>query len=234
MGISVRNTVVEAYRLVGMATDNAAIDGTKTIIGVSMLNDIISQLNLNNTFSSTMVTMKFTTSGSDSYTIGPIPATSSETYPDIVADRPAYIQTAYYNNSGAWIKINQIATSDILQFSIDTTNLPLYFAYTPDFPLGVITFANTTDSGIDVALCYNKLLPEVTINDDIAVPPEYSSALKYSLAYELASRNGLSETAPQMKALRDESIGRIAKNMTIRTPLIHSLQGPTRSIINLY
>lgn len=235
--VNVRNVVVDAYKMIGDIGDAEALDGTRSVIGTQLLNDVIYQLNLQNFFAFTMQNVEYTITASQSeYSIG-VPTVD---YPDvdINAQRPSTILRVYYIESFNSLptEINQVAPQDIFRYRSNADNIttPSYYAYRPDYPLAYIMLDVKPYSGGKFVIVYNKHIPVSDINDIIEVPPEYEAALKYSLAYVLAKRYGKPmEVVVDMQSLRDEMVSVIKNNTVSRTPLVHAInQGNSRQ--NIY
>jgi hypothetical protein len=227
--ISVRNIVVDAYKFIGAIADHEALDGTRTAVGVQLLNDIVSGYNLDNFFAFAPQEVKYFTSASqESYTIGVAP-TSAYASADIVAERPSNIMRAYfrYKDAATPIEINQVATQDLNKFAVSNIAIgaPVFFSYTSEYPYGRLRFNVKPFAGVRLDLIYTKNFPTFDINDIAAIPPEYEPALKYSLAYLIACRYGTdADTVTTCKMLRDEACTRVKKNTMTKTPLVHMMQ----------
>ena len=46
--LNVRNIVVDAYKMIGDITDNESLDGTRSTVGLQLLNQLVTKLNLDN------------------------------------------------------------------------------------------------------------------------------------------------------------------------------------------
>lgn len=229
--LNVRTTVVDAFKMIGAINDAESLDGTRTTIGTELLNELISQLNLDNFFASSITTATLIpVVSSGEYTIG-IDPDPLATPADIASPRPATIMRGYYSYQQNSVKTEmyQVAPQDIGRFqqAQQTSGVPVYFTYISDYPYGIIRLSCKLMANAQLTLTYNKALPVVGINDNLPVPPEYQPALKHSLAYVLANRYGApQEVIAGMKNLREESHAMIKRNTLARTPLIHELGGP--------
>jgi hypothetical protein len=229
--LNVRNVVVDAYKMIGDIADSEALDGTRSTVGVDLLNQMITKLNLDNMFAFTMQNVNFTPSSSKrSYTIG-LPTVAHPTV-DINAPRPSNITRLYAkptSNIAASYEVNKIGLQDLPIFSTEGSGAPLYFAYNSTYPHASIELSSDL-SGYDLVICYNTAIPSVQFNDILEIPPEYEPALKYGLAVILAKRYGKErEVIADMSSLRDETYEDIKNNTINKTNITHHLDGFTKA-----
>ena len=222
--LNVRKVIVDAYKMIGDIGDNEALDGTRTVTGETLLNEMVTQLNLDNYFAFTMQNLEFTpTSTEMSFTIG-IPDVS---FPDvdINATRPSNITRLYakYNASDTTAyEITQVGLHDLPMFTVESSSLPSHFAYKSSYPHGEIHFSNDWSGNYSMIVSYNVAIPTLDINDQInTIPPEYEPALKYGLAVLLAKRYGKPrEVIVDMTSLRDDAYKKIKDNTQRKLPFI--------------
>jgi hypothetical protein len=221
--LNVRNLIVDAFKMIGDLSDREALDGTRSNIGLQLLNDVISQMNLNEFFAFMINTISYSPTSSEfSYSIGT--PTAAHPTVDINADRPSKILRAYtrYKPNGSIAsEIQMVAPQDIMMFRTDGVSLPNYFAYESSYPHANIVFSSQFDTNYELILNYSKNLPSVAFNDDLEIPPEYEPSLKYALSYLLAQRYGKDDSILiGMRDLRNTAFKDIQENTTAKTPLI--------------
>ena len=206
--LNIRNVVVDAFKMIGEIGDAEALDGTRSVVGLQLLNEQINQLNLDNYFAFTIQNVEFSPSASQlKYSIGvnnrAIPSTSAT---EINADRPSNIMRMYITESGSNTtnsEVEQVAPQDLALFKSDGGSIPQYFTYRSNYPLGEIEFS------CKLATPYNVL------SKRYGNPPEVVN---------------------DMKQLRDESYSAIKKNTHRKTPgVLHFTRNslPNRNIINM-
>jgi hypothetical protein len=239
--LDVRNIIVDAYKTIGEIGDQEALDGTRAQVGLDLLNELVSDLNLENYFAFTTQTITYSPStAQSSYTIGVNTGTASTSAVEINADRPANIMRAYLKNRGnasIYSEITQIGTQDIPLFTIDGTSAPTYMAYRSTYPLGTIEFNCSVGTSYDIQLIYSKPIPRFDFNDELEIPYEYEPALKYALAYLIAKRYGNpAEVINDMRELRTEYLQKIKDNTQRKSNPIHHLSNDrsrVRNILNM-
>ena len=224
--LDVRNLIVDAYKMIGEIGDKETLDGTRSTVGLQLLNDIISTMNLDSFFSYTIDTTRFTPSTSVySYTIG----RTSVAYPtvDINIDRPSKLLRVYatYRSTGDTSQeITLVAPQDLPMFTLNSVSVPTYASYISGYPQATIEFNTKVDLNYDILITYNNTVAPVEFNDVVEMPPEYEPSLKYALAYLLSQRYGKDDTIKMgMKSLRDTAYASIQNNTVAKTPLMTHL-----------
>lgn len=226
--ITAREVIIEAYREIGSITDAQSLDGTRYEIGVSLLNQVISQLNIEGYIASTMVQLLFVpTTQQLEYTMG-VQGTNPVA-PDISTQRPAAIRKVYYQygTTSMPIEVPIVSQQDIWGFVQSTLvqGLPTFCSYRSDYPYGVLMFNCQPMAGASFRIVYDKAIPEVSENTTLEIPPEYRPALVHSLGYLLAVRNGrTSEVVVGLQSLRDEALDLIQRCFLVKTPLGNQLK----------
>ena len=235
--LNVRNLVVGANQMIGEIGDTESLDGPRTLIGVQLLNEIVSQLNLENYFAFNRQTISLQPSSSKSvYTIG---SATIDPSVDINADRPSNIIRAYGKDSGSnttQYELEQVSPEDLPMFEIDAVTLPRYFSYLSSYPIGQIKLNSSLASSYEIVFVYSVPLPVMEINDVLEIPYEYEPALKNCLSYLLAIRYGKpNEVIASMLALKQDSLEKIRANTIRKTPFVAHLeynQGQVSNILN--
>lgn len=98
-----------------------------------------------------------------------------------------------------------------MQGDKSTSKRPEYFAYQPEYPLGVVYFYKEPDSAYDFHFSSRKPLKTfATATTSVNLEPGWSRALLYGLAIELAPGFGKS-VSPELAALSMVSKGNIKR-----------------------
>lgn len=236
----VRRTIVDAYKMIGDLSDRESLDGTRSNIGLQLLNDLVSSLNLEDFFAYTIKNLVYSpTVSKREYTIGNYDATTNPDV-DINADRPTRIKRVYLvyaQNNSTSSEVTLVAPQDIPLFSRNTTSssLPTYASYVSNYPNGTVVFSSPIALTYNVIISYNTNIPVFEFNDDVAIPPEYEPALKYGLASLLADRYSKPDSIQMsMDNLRDEAYRRIRENTLAKTPLMYHLLEDSNFNQNIY
>ena len=221
--LNVRNLIVDAFKMIGEIGDQEALDGTRSTVGLQLLNDIISTMNLDSFFSYKIDTTRLTpTTSKFAYSIG----RTSVSYPtvDIDIDRPSKLLRVYstFKATGDTSQeVTLVAPQDLPMFTVDSVSLPTYCTYNSGYPQSSIEFNTQLSLNYDILITYNSVVDPVAFNDIVEMPPEYEPSLKYALAYLLSQRYGKDDTIKVgMKSLRDTAYASIQNNTTAKTPLM--------------
>jgi hypothetical protein len=234
--LNVRNLVVDAFKMIGDIGDQEALDGTRTLVGVQLLNEIISRYNLDNYFAFTQITNVYpVTESKKEYSIG-IPTTSADTT-DINIDRPASI-TRLYIKQGESVtqEVRGVSLQDLPLFDSSGSGTPCAFSYQSTYPYSNLVFDIKPNTNQSLVMIYPKALPILTVNDVAEIPYEYEPLLKYSLAHLLAKRYGDEPSVVlDMKELRDELLKSISQNTARKSEaILHAGSYSNRNIYNLF
>lgn len=232
--VTVRNIVVDAFKMIGEINDASDLDGTQSVVGLQLLNDVISALNLDNYFAFTnMVAEHTVVTPASVFGISTVPGST------ILSERPAAVKRLYFRDSSLSnpSEVTQVAPQDIIRFQrANSIGAPNYFAYVSNYPTGELVFDVAVQSQGVLSVVYNRPIPASNaFNDTLAIPPEYQGAIKYHLALTLARRYGKPvEVVGQMQALVRETDTMIKRNTATKTPLIHMLDDGNRCSATIY
>lgn len=119
--------------------------------------------------------------GQGSYTIGPAG--------DWVATRPVNIALAFTSFQGVDFPLTRIDEDwyTLIAQKDQPGQIPVWFKYDADYPLGVVTFWPVPNAASTVTLTVNKQFAAVPHTSAVlSLPPGYERALRYALAVELA------------------------------------------------
>lgn len=214
MSAIIRNIVNQAFQLPGIIAADEQADGTDTALALIKLNELLGQLNTDQLFpySQKIVTYTIPTPKL-SYTLGiDTPSTA-----DIADERPCFINRILYqtNSNSSPVNVQQLDLPDLLtrQRALMAIGSPCYFAVNNGYPLVTIHLDCRPQAGSVFQIVYNASIPQVTINDTLAIPPEYNDVLVVGLARKLAVMKQMpAETITQMDVLWKESINRIERS----------------------
>lgn len=138
--------------------------------------------------------------------------------------RPNKIGISFCRDMGQDSRIDPISAEDYADIgdkSIESTPLKLYYEKT--YPLGVVFLWPVPDKVYDVFLyLHSPLASYSSISDDLNLPPEYHTAIKYNLAIAIAPEFGTSvsqevavsasETLKSMKRLHSAPVPTVCTN----------------------
>ncbi len=231
--LNVRNLIVDTYQMLGHIADNESLDGTRTNVGLQQLNEVVAQMNLKNYFAFTSMSHEHAvTESKKEITVG-VPTTSSDVT-DVNIVRPCSITRLYIKTGNSVLnEVRQVSLQDLPMFERNGGGIPSAFSYQSTYPYAKIVLDIKPTSNHSLIICYNEQLPIFKINDVAAIPYEYETSLKYSLAYILAKRYGDAvETVEDMRRLRNESIDLIEENTVRKSEAV--LHAGNESFNNIY
>jgi len=182
--INIRAIIQEAFQCAGVLDDNTSLEGSEANLGVTTINEILSQLNVDQLFPFSVKTFTHNIpSISFDYLIGPTGA--------MVTDRPVFINKIYYqsNSSCTLVPVNQYSVAFLAGQKVPSASgIPCGFSYNARYPDGLISFDVAPQPGSVITVVYNEEIPQVTIDSKIQIPLEYNKLIKYALAREIAQR----------------------------------------------
>lgn len=235
--MKVRNVIVDAYRFINDISDISQLDGNRTQIGQQLLNDIISQMNLNAQFAFMIDSVEYQPIDSKLYyTIGLDP--NMVVPADIQISRPSSILNLFVfdNQNNTQGQVEQVQFNLLFNYrnQTDGNSIPSLFSYASSYPFSRIEFDTPLSTNYRLVLTYNKNIEPVDINDDVPIPPEYEPSLKYQLALLLAIRYGKEpEMIGNLNKLATDSIKAITANTINKTFLMRDFTRST-SVNNIY
>jgi hypothetical protein len=186
-----RDFVCEMWRKTGAVGDEPdQPTGRQGITGLSTLNHALALMNSDGLFFHTETMASCGSSGQEYITIGNSPTA------DINVQRPSKISAVYYRyTNSAPIKLDQVAFRDIYNYKTSPQSIgaPMVFAYQPEWPIAKIHFNMVPISNASLIVIYNYMLPQVALDDEMDLPPEYFGAITWLGAFLLAQREGMEE-----------------------------------------
>ena len=188
----------------------------------NLLNMMMAQLQRRRYMIYELVTVSKQATGAQSYTVGP--------GGDFDIPRPAKLESAFFRqNQNTPLPVDYPFTiirarEDYNRISIKNLNsFPQVIFYDAAFPMGNVYPWPLPSNQYEIFLTVMQTLQQFqTINDAIALPPEYSAALMWNLVLELGVAYGLPEN-PRAEKKAEASL-RIIEEANAQIPL---LQMPT-------
>ena len=202
MAYTIRNLITDAYTESGVLGIGMTVQSYQLDQGLSSLNLILDDIYAQNKAQAT-IALDANLDGKSNYTIGPVPATSAEPQPDIIAPlMPNDIDEIIININGVrspCIKIDPVSYHNRPLDNIKSI-APWYFFFERTFPLGTIRFYEGQPSG-GGEIIYKPNMVDVTANTDFKYyPRELRPYLVYKLAARLAENNAFDATSLNMRA----------------------------------
>lgn len=179
--------IKSSLRLISAIAIGETPTAQETQDSLRVLNDLLETWSTENLTVYTQETLTFPlVPGQGSYTIG-----ASGNW---VATRPVNIDLAYTRYQGVDFPLERIDEDwyNLIALKNQQSQIPCWFKYDADFPLGVVTLWPVPNFASTVTLTVNKQFAAVATSATvISYPPGYSKALRYALAIDLASEFGL-------------------------------------------
>lgn len=214
MSAIIRDIINQAAQLPGIIAADEVLDGTDSALAIIKLNEILAQLNVDQLFPYSRKVVSYQIANPKlKYTMG----VNNPSSADIVEERPCFINRILfqYQNTSSPLNIQQLDLPDLLlrQSSVNAVGSPAYFAVNPLYPLVDLYFDCKPQAGSTISIVYNASIPTVTINDTLAIPPEYNSVLVTGLSRELCVLKQMpNETLANVDILYKTAISRVTAN----------------------
>lgn len=122
-----------------------------------------------------------------------------------VMTRPVEIASAYVRLQGPDYPLEQVSDDwyNLIETKAQSGQIPCWFKYDADFPLGVITLWPVPNAAGSITLTSNKQFSAVpNVATVISYPPGYSKALRHALAIDLAGEFGVPVPANVVEVAR--------------------------------
>jgi len=208
MSAIIRDIINQAGQLANIIDQTEQLEGTDSNIAVTQLNLLLTSLNVEQLFPYSCKVVSYPVVASQpSYTIGITTPTSN-----IVSERPSFIARVMYfsNASSLPIDIVQVALADLLAHTRIGPGIPCTFALNPTYPAAELFFDISPSAGGIIKLVYNAVIPAVTINSTLEIPPEYNEVLITGLARKLCVTHSMpAELLQSIDILYKQAIDRI-------------------------
>ena len=214
MSAIIRDIINQSAQLSGIIASDEVLDGTDSALAIIKLNEILAQLNVDQLFPYSRKVVSYQIANPKlKYSFG----VDNPSTADIVEERPCYINRILfqYQNTSSPLNVQQLDLPDLLlrQSSINAIGSPSCFAVNPLFPLVDLYFDCKPQAGSTISIVYNASIPTVTINDTLAIPPEYNSVLVTGLGRELCVLKQMpNETLTNVDVLYKAAINRVMAN----------------------
>jgi hypothetical protein len=233
----VRDLIKSAMQDAGVLGLGQEISAEDYRSAMTRLNLLLNEWRSQKTMVYTMVNKEITSNGETAYTIGP-------TGDITVTVRPSKIYSAFFQRASGSGDFSTDFSSDFEVFGRQTGNLdiplkiitsrenynelsykrqsgdPGYLYYAPTVPNGTF-YLNPVPPANSVSIVVSVLEPLqvlTNLNTDIALPPEYESALHYTMAERIAVAQGRPIPA-EVKILARNARGIVRRN-NIQVPVL--------------
>lgn len=222
---AVIDIINQALKDLGVIGDGQTANDEQINGAFVTLNQLLGQWQAESLHVYAQQTVSFVPTGAAGYTIGAGGA--------IDISRPVRVDAAYLRTGGVdyAIEVMQSPEDYARIASKSESGMPCALLYTPSYPLGSLQLYPQPTGG-EVYLVIRTQLPAyLSAADDIAVPPEYALALRYSLA-ELLSAENQTPLRPDVVALARKARAIIRRN-NVRIPLLAMPAGmrDSRSVV---
>lgn len=197
--------IESSARLAGILASGETFNADEAVDGLKSLNDILENWSIENL--SVWQTDNYThalTPGQASYTIGP--------GGDFDTTRPIRIGLSYTRVNNADFPMTQWGLEEYNAVAVKTTGgIPSRYVYLNEYPLGVVYLYPVPAAASTIALAVDRLLSfPVTLTTQLAFPPGYEKALRFTLATNMAPEYGIAVN-PTVAAIAASSKGDIKR-----------------------
>ena len=198
-----RKIISDAFIFGGISQDP---DNQQVAMALDGLNSIINQYNAEKLFHWLVQEVAYTPT-SDSITVG--------VGGNIDIPRPISIDKIYVSIGGeSFTEVQQVAFQDLRIYSNGSSGYPSVFSYS-GYPIATIKFDVSPTT--EVRLFIRPAFELLTIDDDLEMPPEYETLIRWALTAHLCRIYSSPNIEIATKA-RDEEMDRIHQASYSRTP----------------
>lgn len=180
---AVIDIINQALKDIGIIGDGQTANDEQVTGAFETLKQMLSQWQVDNLHIYAQKEVTLVPTGAQSYTVGPGGVVN--------ITRPVKIDMAFWRKGGIDYQIevmNDFTDYEQITFKALGT-IPRAVFYLPSFPMGTL-FVYPQPADGEIHLVMRTDLPSyATAADDFALPPEYASAVRYSLAELLAAEN---------------------------------------------
>jgi len=184
---SALDLITSSMRLATILASGETPTADEAIDGLKSLNDILENWSLERLSVWQVENQVFAlTPGQASYTVGPAG--------DFNMTRPVRVSaTSFVRVSGADFPVEQWGQGEYDQVAVkDIGGIPQRLLYLNTYPLGGITLYPQPSQAMDLHLSFDRVLTfPVTLATQLAFPPGYEKALRFTLATNLAPEYGV-------------------------------------------
>lgn len=194
--MTIRDIINSAFGDTQLVGEGQQVNGTKQLLALTMLNELVYAYNLSNYLNFTFTTLMINSPKNVN-----VISLDSTLNPDVLAPVPMTVTKCLYSNASQFIPIYQTSYPDLQKYTFNTSGLPSVFAYQRnDSKSGVLLFDIAPMRPIKII--YKKLLPAYKLNDTIDCPEEYQQLFRYGLAVKLGRHYGCEST--QIQDMQDQ------------------------------
>lgn len=201
--MTIRDIINNAFLDTKMVGEGQQVNGTKQLLALTMLNELVYAYNLSNYLNFTFTTIMINNPKNVN-----LISLDKTLNPDVVATVPMNVSQCLYSNASQFIPIYQTSYPDLQKYTFATTGLPSMFAYQRNGSTSGYLLFDVTPMR-PIKLIYKKLLPKYGLNDTIDCPDEYQQLFRYGLAT------------------------RLGRHYSVESSQIEDMQAQLTSIINL-
>lgn len=179
--------IKSSLRLINAIAIGETPTGQEATDSLRVLNNLLETWSTENLTVFTQESLTFNlVPGQGSYTIGPAGNWN--------ATRPVNIEIARTTYQGVDFPLERIDEDwyNLIAIKQQQSQIPCWFKYDADFPLGVVTLWPVPNFASTITLTVNKQFPETPSTATVlSYPPGYERALRYCLAVELGPEYGV-------------------------------------------
>lgn len=205
--------ITDALIELGVVAVGETVSAEDSVLGLAALNSMLDGWNTQNLTIYTSVDATYTfVPGQASYTIGPAG--------NFNGVRPVSLMSLYVRYQGVDFPIVEIDqdTYNLIPIKTQPGILPEVINYSPNFPLGTMTFWPVPSLALPVTFSTNSLLAgPATLQTTLNFPQGYYRAMRLNLAVELAGRYGRT-LSPVTLRMASTSLGDI-RRLNKRSPV---------------
>lgn len=218
--------IASSMRLANILGEGQTPSGDQATQGLETLNDILSGWNTDSLVlyatSNDVVTF---VAGQATYTVG--------SGGNFAIDRPTQINSMYCVYSGVSFPITEVNQDEYNLITNKTMSqqLPRFFLYVNEFPLGMLTFWPTPSEALQLSISVDRVISDLTLATVLSLPPGYRKALRAALACELCPEYGR-EPSPSLVEMAKTSKADIkrANHVSVVAEYDPALVGPPSGI----
>jgi hypothetical protein len=206
MPTTANDLINSAMRKAGIITADESPTASEANDALDVLNDLFDSLSNDSLNVYSRVTESFTLSGGvAAYTIG--------TGADFDTARPIKIVSAYVRLGSVDYDVSLVTDEAYSNLSVKSiSGVPDAINYDNAFPQGTIKFYPVPSSSYTFFLVSEKPLSNVTLFENLSLPPGWLRYLKNALAVELAAEYGV-QTPQETAIIAERALGAIRRGV---------------------
>lgn len=190
-----RDLIASALRLANILGEGQSPSADQASQGLETLNDILSGWN----------TDSLVLYSADNDQVALVPGQATYTIGaggNFNVDRPVHFNSMYCVYNGVSFPIAEVNQDEynLITNKGLSQQLPRFFLYVADFPLGSVTFWPAPSEALQVFFSADRVLSDLTLDTVLSFPPGYRKALRAALAVELLPEYG-QEPSPTLREM---------------------------------